>query len=86
MTVTRKDLNAIAATFNQRLLLHHSKFSSPDWNTFAMAEEMYVTLKKLNPNVSLQKWHKAVTEGCPTIINYLKQSQFVEVQAKAERN
>lgn len=73
MTVTRKDLNEIASTFNQRLLLLNAKASKTNlytpknhqalevWHT---AEAMFGTLQKLNPAVDYEKWRKAVTRGC----------------------
>ena len=75
MTVTRKDLNAIAATFNTRLSFHYERFKLENydeakvsetkaigiWHT---AEAMFGSLEELNPAVDYHKWRKAVTKGC----------------------
>ena len=73
MTVTRKDLNEIASTFNQRLLLLNAKASKTNLHTpknhqarevWHTAEAMFGTLQVLNPAVDYEKWRKAVTRGC----------------------
>jgi hypothetical protein len=61
MTVTRKDLNEIANTFNQRIKLHliqkQLDKAKAVWFT---AEEMFHTMVRLNPNVTYEKWCKVV--------------------------
>ena len=64
MTVTRKDLNEIANTLNQRIQLYLKQDeldkAKAVWFT---AEEMYHTMVSLNPNVSYTKWKEAICVG-----------------------
>ena len=76
MTVTRKDLNVIAATFNQRIILKAGKLKDKCntrsdilrirfqviaiWHT---AEAMFSTLQQINPATDYGKWRKAVTKN-----------------------
>jgi hypothetical protein len=65
MTVTRKDLNAIANTFNQQILMYldasdnTSRFMRAQ-AVFYTALEMYETMVRLNPNVQYSKWEDAI--------------------------
>lgn len=62
--ITRKDLNAIANTLNQRIQLYLKQDeldkAKAVWFT---AEEMYHTMVSLNPNVSYTKWKEAICVG-----------------------
>ena len=64
MTVTRKDLVAIANTLNQRIQLYlkqdELEKAKAVWFT---AEEMYHTMVSLNPNVTYTKWKEAICVG-----------------------
>mgnify|MGYP003654904358 CR=1 FL=1 len=61
MTVTRKDLNAIASTFNQQILLYaDQKMMTNAQSVWFTAESMYHTMVRLNPNVQYSKWRAAV--------------------------
>jgi hypothetical protein len=59
--VTRKDLNEIANTFNQHILLY---LKQEEWEkakaVWSTAEEMYHTMVALNPNVLYEKWRAAI--------------------------
>ena len=62
--ITRKDLNEIANTLNQRIQLYLKQDeldkAKAVWFT---AEEMYHTMVSLNPNVSYTKWKEAICVG-----------------------
>ena len=61
MTVTRKDLNLIASTFNQQILLYaDQKMMTNAQSVWFTAESMYHTMVRLNPNVQYSKWRAAV--------------------------
>ena len=62
--ITRKDLNAIANTLNQRIQLYLKQGeldkAKAVWFT---AEEMYHTMVSLNPKVQYTKWKEAICVG-----------------------
>ena len=62
--ISRKDLNAIANTLNQRIQLYLKQGeldkAKAVWFT---AEEMYHTMVELNPRVQYTKWKKAICVG-----------------------
>mgnify|MGYP004458076465 CR=1 FL=1 len=73
MTVSRKDLNAIASTFNRHLQNLEGKLyplvnDSPTDVKLQMiaivqsSRSMFLTLQKINPKVDWEKWHTAITK------------------------